>query len=68
MRELKPNNARAIVHGERQVDGFRKELESMTGETWTSVVGVDRAASDDSSRVQEGPDFFSSMASSGVEV
>ena len=38
VRELKPNNPRAIRRGEKQVDGYRKELEQMTGEKWTSHV------------------------------
>ncbi|WP_108519597.1 hypothetical protein [Bradyrhizobium algeriense] len=36
-------NARAIARGKRQVEDYRKELESMTGETWNSVVDVYRA-------------------------
>lgn len=36
--ELKPNNPNAIRRGERQVDGYRLELESTTGECWTCRV------------------------------
>ncbi|MCG5510084.1 RHS repeat-associated core domain-containing protein [Ectothiorhodospira lacustris] len=43
VRELKPDNARAVARGERQVEGYRKELETVTGEPWTSVVDVYRA-------------------------
>jgi len=36
--ELKPNNANAIRRGEKQVEGYRKELERETGECWTCRV------------------------------
>jgi hypothetical protein len=36
--ELKPNNTNAIRRGEKQVEGYRKELESVTGECWTCRV------------------------------
>jgi RHS repeat-associated protein len=36
--ELKPNNPRAIRRGERQVEGYRQELEDMTGECFTCRV------------------------------
>jgi RHS repeat-associated protein len=38
VRELKPENARAIKRGEKQVEGYKRELEGMTGEKWTSHV------------------------------
>lgn len=38
VRELKPNNPRAIRRGQKQVEGYRKELEEMTGESWKGVV------------------------------
>lgn len=38
VKELKPNNPRAVRAGEKQVDAYRTELEEMTGETWTGVV------------------------------
>jgi hypothetical protein len=38
VKELKPNNPRAVRKGERQVEGYRQELEQVTGETWTSSV------------------------------
>jgi hypothetical protein len=38
VRELKPNNARAIRRGEAQVERYREELEEMTGTPWTSAV------------------------------
>ncbi|MBB6561647.1 RHS repeat-associated protein [Acidovorax soli] len=42
VRELKPDNPRAVSLGERQVEGYRKELELMTNRPWTSVVDVYR--------------------------
>ncbi|MEW6747783.1 MAG: hypothetical protein AB1486_34075 [Planctomycetota bacterium] len=39
VRELKPDNPRAVKRGEKQVEGYRKELGETTGEKWTS--GVD---------------------------
>ncbi|CAO5682427.1 MAG: hypothetical protein HEEMFOPI_01669 [Holosporales bacterium] len=42
VRELKPDNARAIARGERQVAGYKTELEEITGESWTSIVDVYR--------------------------
>ncbi|MBN3797701.1 hypothetical protein G3N99_22290 [Burkholderia sp. Ac-20392] len=44
VRELKPDNARAVARGERQVEGYRKELEAVTGDSWRSVVDVYRAS------------------------
>jgi hypothetical protein len=39
VRELKPDSARAIKRGEKQAEGYRKELEEVTGQDgWTSVV------------------------------
>jgi hypothetical protein len=38
VRELKPYNARAVKRGEKQVEGYRQELQEMTGEDWTSAV------------------------------
>lgn len=38
VRELKPDNPRAIRQGERQVEGYRRELEGTTGENWTCCV------------------------------
>ncbi len=38
VRELKPDNARAIRRGARQVNQYRLELEEMTGEWWDAVV------------------------------
>ena len=43
VRELKPDNARAVRRGERQVEGYRKELEQTTGEKWTSTVDTYRS-------------------------
>jgi hypothetical protein len=40
VRELKPDNPRAVRRGERQIEGYRRELEELTGEAWTSVVDV----------------------------
>lgn len=42
VRELKPDNARAIRRGERQVEGYKNELEQLTGEKWTSKVDTYR--------------------------
>ena len=36
--ELKPNNPNAVRRGEKQVERYRQELESITGESWTSRV------------------------------
>jgi RHS repeat-associated protein len=36
--ELKPNNPKAIKRGEKQVEGYRKELEKMYGGKWTGRV------------------------------
>jgi Restriction endonuclease fold toxin 9 len=36
--ELKPNNPNAVRRGEKQVEGYRKELENVTGECWTCRV------------------------------
>jgi RHS repeat-associated protein len=36
--ELKPNNPNAIRRGERQVEGYRQELEATTGECWSCRV------------------------------
>lgn len=36
--ELKPNNARAIRRGERQVEGYRRELEDVYGRPFTGRV------------------------------
>ncbi len=43
VRELKPDNPRAIARGWRQVEGYRKELEEMTGQIWTSIVDTYRS-------------------------
>jgi hypothetical protein len=37
VRELKPDNPRAIRLGQKQVEGYRQELEQ-DGSTWTSNV------------------------------
>ncbi len=42
VRELKPDNARAIKRGERQVEGYKRELEHTTGDKWTSHVDTYR--------------------------
>ncbi len=42
VRELKPDNPRAVRRGQRQVEGYRQELEDLTGESWTGVVDVYR--------------------------
>lgn len=36
--ELKPNNSRQIRAGEKQVEGYRSELENEYGGTWTGRV------------------------------
>ena len=38
VRELKPNNPRAIARGKRQVQQYLNELQSLFGGTWTSFV------------------------------
>jgi hypothetical protein len=38
VKELKPDNHRAIQRGEKQLEGYRKELENMTGEKWTGIL------------------------------
>ncbi|HLL05767.1 MAG TPA: hypothetical protein VK539_34675 [Myxococcaceae bacterium] len=38
VKELKPDNPRAIRHGEKQLEGYKKELEETTGEEWTGTV------------------------------
>lgn len=38
VRELKPNNPRAIKRGEKQVERYRQELEAETGKPFTGVV------------------------------
>ena len=38
VRELKPDNPRAVRRGEKQVESYRRELEELTGEKWTSAV------------------------------
>lgn len=43
VRELKPDNPAAVRRGERQVERYRKELEEVTGEPWTSEVDVYRS-------------------------
>ena len=43
VRELKPDNARAVRRGERQVEEYRRELEQMTGDLWKSYVDTYRA-------------------------
>jgi RHS repeat-associated protein len=43
VRELKPDNAPAVARGQKQVEGYKKELEQVTGQKWTSVVDVYRA-------------------------
>lgn len=42
VRELKPDNPRAIRRGEKQVEGYKEELEQITGEKWTSYVDTYR--------------------------
>jgi histidinol-phosphate/aromatic aminotransferase/cobyric acid decarboxylase-like protein len=36
--ELKPNNPNAIRVGEKQVEAYRQELETMFGGKWTSRI------------------------------
>ena len=38
VRELKPNNPRAIARGLKQVERYRKHLEKVTGKKWTGKV------------------------------
>ena len=38
VKELKPDNPRAVARGEKQVEGYRKELQEEHGGTWTSSV------------------------------
>ena len=38
VRELKPNNPRAVRRGEKQVERYRQELEDIEGGDWTGVV------------------------------
>lgn len=38
VRELKPNNPRAIRRGQKQVEGYRRELENTTGRPFTGDV------------------------------
>ncbi|MEW6747809.1 MAG: hypothetical protein AB1486_34230, partial [Planctomycetota bacterium] len=38
VKELKPDNPRAVRGGEKRVEGYRKELEETTGESWTGTV------------------------------
>lgn len=45
VRELKPDNPSTIRRGERQVEGYRQELENITGQPWSSVVDVYRRRS-----------------------
>jgi hypothetical protein len=40
VRELKPNNPRAIKRGIAQVELYRLELEQMTGEPWTAILDL----------------------------
>jgi hypothetical protein len=40
VRELKPDNPRAIADGWRQVNGYKDYLEELTGESWTAYVDV----------------------------
>lgn len=42
VRELKPDNPRAIRLGERQVEGYRQELEQVTGKPWSAQVDTYR--------------------------
>lgn len=42
VRELKPDNQRAIRRGERQVEKYRTELEQVTGQSWTSAIDTYR--------------------------
>ncbi|AKJ07780.1 Hypothetical protein AA314_09406 [Archangium gephyra] len=38
VKELKPNNPRAIKRGEKQVETYRRELEEKRGGQWTGQV------------------------------
>ena len=38
VRELKPNNPNAVRQGRRQVEQYRRELQSEYGDDWTGVV------------------------------
>ena len=40
VRELKPDNPRAISRGWRQINRYREHLEKLTGEEWTGYVDV----------------------------
>jgi hypothetical protein len=42
VRELKPDNPRAIRRGERQVERYRRELEVLTGRAWRGIVDTYR--------------------------
>lgn len=43
VRELKPDNRAAVRRGQRQVERYRKELEEVTRQPWTSAVDVYRS-------------------------
>jgi hypothetical protein len=38
VKELKPDHPRAVRRGERQLEGYKQELEETTGEEWTGQV------------------------------
>ena len=38
VKELKPDNPRAVRRGEKQLEGYKQELEETTGEEWTGQV------------------------------
>jgi len=40
IREIKPNNARAVRQGEKQVEGYRQEMEAATGRPHTAEVST----------------------------
>lgn len=42
VRELKPDNQRAIARGAIQVERYRAELEAMTKRAWTSIIDTYR--------------------------
>jgi hypothetical protein len=42
VRELKPDNPRAIRRGARQVERYRRELEAMTERVWQGIVDTYR--------------------------
>ena len=42
VRELKPDNPRAIARGQNQVDKYKSELESMDIEPWTAIIDTYR--------------------------